>query len=78
MGSLCSRQSNYEGGHTVLGAADSTRPDNPRAAALLAAEARLDASKKRGTPNQGPLAKAANAPTRREPEQQEEQRLVWD
>jgi len=94
MGSLCScirlpggskGPSTYTGGHNVLGAGvgdsetDSSRPDDPRAAALLAAEARLDASKKRGMPNQGALAQAASRPPRREPlTEEQEERLVWD
>nr|GAT44202.1 predicted protein [Mycena chlorophos] len=85
MGSLCSKgqSSNYTGGHQVLGgdaAVSQPTRDDPRAAALRAAEARLDATKKRGTPNQGALAQkaAANASARLEPEQREEERLVWD
>ncbi|KAJ7487616.1 hypothetical protein B0H11DRAFT_2014115 [Mycena galericulata] len=83
MGSLCSKGSSHSGGHTVLGsAADvpaSGRPDDPRAAALQAAEARLQASKARGTPKQGALAaQAGKSSSRREPEPQQEERLVWD
>ncbi|KAJ7169882.1 hypothetical protein C8R46DRAFT_1090401 [Mycena filopes] len=88
MGSLCSKgSSNYTGGHTVLGsAADGTsaptagsRPDDPRAAALQAAEARLQASKARGAPNKGALAaQAGKSSSRREPEPAQEEQLVWD
>ncbi|KAJ7492601.1 hypothetical protein FB451DRAFT_1218955 [Mycena latifolia] len=84
MGSLCSKGSSYSGGHTVLGSsagspAAGSRPDDPRAAASQAAEARLKASKARGTPNQGALAaKAGKSSSRREPEPQQEERLVWD
>ncbi|KAJ6509553.1 hypothetical protein DFH06DRAFT_1240091 [Mycena polygramma] len=84
MGSLCSKgSSNYEGGHTVLGSSAGTpvgsRPDDPRAAALQAAEARMKASKSRGAPNQGALsAQAGKSSSRREPEPQQEERLVWD
>ncbi|KAF8973942.1 hypothetical protein BDZ97DRAFT_409219 [Flammula alnicola] len=62
MGSLCSKSSAHEGGHTVLGSGPvnsnsgarsvpsvaSPRPD-PRAAAAEAAERRLQAAQKRGT-----------------------------
>ncbi|KAJ6575132.1 hypothetical protein B0H19DRAFT_1127305 [Mycena capillaripes] len=86
MGSLCSKgSSNYQGGHTVLGSSEGTpvgagsRPADPRAAALQAAEARMKASKTRGTPNQGSLAaQAGKSSSRREPEPQQEERLVWD
>ncbi|KAJ6519836.1 hypothetical protein C8R45DRAFT_952914 [Mycena sanguinolenta] len=85
MGSLCSKgSSNYQGGHTVLGSSagspvGGSRPDDPRAAALQAAEARMQASKARGTPQQGILAQqAAKTSSRREPEPQQEERLVWD
>ncbi|KAJ7786329.1 hypothetical protein B0H16DRAFT_1490078 [Mycena metata] len=86
MGSLCSKgSSNYAGGHTVLSSADGasatpagSRPD-PRAAALQAAEARLQASKARGAPNKGALAaQAGKSSSRREPEPVQEERLVWD
>lgn len=49
MGSLCSKASNYQGGHTVLapsdsasGAAPTSAPD-PRTAAAEAAERRIQA-----------------------------------
>ncbi|KAJ6604668.1 hypothetical protein DFH09DRAFT_1123446 [Mycena vulgaris] len=84
MGSLCSKGSSYSGGHTVLGSsavdsAGASRPDDPRAAALQAAEARLQATKARGAPKQGALAaQAGKSSSRREPEPREEERLVWD
>ncbi|KAJ7783804.1 hypothetical protein DFH07DRAFT_789174 [Mycena maculata] len=85
MGSLCSKANSYSGGHTVLrSAADGTpasgsRPDDPRTAALQAAEARLQASKTRGAPNQGALAQqAGKSSSRREPEPEPEERMVWD
>ncbi|KAJ7092745.1 hypothetical protein C8R44DRAFT_816422 [Mycena epipterygia] len=87
MGSACSKGSSHSGGHTVLGssagstvgAPTGTRPDDPRAAALQAAEARLQATKKRGAPNQGALAaKAGKSSSRREVEPPQEERLVWD
>ncbi|KAJ7357387.1 hypothetical protein B0H14DRAFT_2673391 [Mycena olivaceomarginata] len=86
MGSLCSKGSNHQGGHTVLGSSagapvgtTGSRPDNPRAAALQAAEARIQASKARGAPKQGALAaQAGKSSSRREPEPQQEERLVWD
>lgn len=54
MGSLCSKSSTHEGGHTVLGSgpnspvnansgAAASRPSNPRLAAAEAAERRLQA-----------------------------------
>ena len=53
MGSLCSKSSNYEGGHTVLGSGAANgntvgssaapAPSDPRAAAAEAAERRLKA-----------------------------------
>ncbi|KAJ7706161.1 hypothetical protein B0H17DRAFT_1035967 [Mycena rosella] len=85
MGSLCSKGSSYSGGHTVLGSSDlvgaasGSRPADPRAAASQAAEARLKASKARGTPNQGALAaQAGKSSSRREPEPRQEERVVWD
>ncbi|KAF9481415.1 hypothetical protein BDN70DRAFT_876393 [Pholiota conissans] len=67
MGSLCSKPSAYEGGHTVLGsgpvnsnAAASNQPTSssqridPRAAAAEAAERRLQAAQKRGTSSGNP------------------------
>ncbi|KAJ7103515.1 hypothetical protein B0H15DRAFT_812545 [Mycena belliarum] len=86
MGSLCSKGSTHSGGHTVLGSSagspavsSGSRPDNPRLAASQAAEARLKASKARGTPNQGALAaQAGKSSSRREPEPRQEERLVWD
>lgn len=89
MGSLCSKASNYQGGHTVLapsdsasGAAPTSAPD-PRTAAAEAAERRIQAAQQRGThasnPKAGQLAaKAAQQNTKGHPEPQQPQRLVWD
>ncbi|KAF8203642.1 hypothetical protein BJ912DRAFT_204551 [Pholiota molesta] len=67
MGSLCSKSSTYEGGHTVLGSgpvnsntaapsqpASSSQRIDPRAAAAEAAERRLQAAQKRGTKSGNP------------------------
>ncbi|KAF8872133.1 hypothetical protein CPB84DRAFT_1799897 [Gymnopilus junonius] len=71
MGSLCSKSSTHEGGHTVLSSgpnspanansgAAASRPSNPRLAAAEAAERRLQAAQRRGTneanPQRGKLA----------------------
>ncbi|KDQ06919.1 hypothetical protein BOTBODRAFT_167570 [Botryobasidium botryosum FD-172 SS1] len=96
MGSLCSKSSDHTGGHTVLASSSNTlggssapgpqsSNTNPREAAALAAEQRMNAAKARGTnasnPNKGKLAsklaeskkQPANAPGA-----SREDQLVWD
>ncbi|EPQ60806.1 hypothetical protein GLOTRDRAFT_68774 [Gloeophyllum trabeum ATCC 11539] len=80
MGSLCSKSSTHNGGHTVLGSnssaqvlggnapsEQSSRVD-PRSAAAQAAERRMKEAQTRGTnasnPNQGRLAAQAEAAAR--------------
>jgi len=76
---LCSKSSTLEGGHTVLGEADSPKPSDPRAAAANAAELRLSAAQQRGTKG-GKLAKqlAEQNSSKPVPTPREEERLVWD
>ncbi|CAA7265784.1 unnamed protein product [Cyclocybe aegerita] len=91
MGSLCSKSSNHEGGHTVLGSEPSgqntvggarTAPANARTAAAEAAERRLQAAQRRGTnnanPNAGKLAGQLAKQNSSKPATQarEEERLV--
>ncbi|KAF9056187.1 hypothetical protein BJ165DRAFT_1398916 [Panaeolus papilionaceus] len=92
MGSLCSKPSTHEGGHTVLGSSanntlggsNAGRPAPPdrRLAAAEAAERRKQAAQKRGTndtnPNQGKLAGqlAKQSSSKPMPTRQEEERLV--
>ncbi|KAF5356031.1 hypothetical protein D9756_003777 [Leucocoprinus leucothites] len=90
MGSLCSKASNYQGGHTVLGSSNPTNgaaptsAHDPRTAAAEAAERRIQAqAQQRGTnasnPKAGQLAaKAARQNTKVHAEPQEPERLVWD
>ncbi|EIN13729.1 hypothetical protein PUNSTDRAFT_129405 [Punctularia strigosozonata HHB-11173 SS5] len=75
MGSMCSKSSTHEGGHTVLGSGSDAnqnslggsahRREDPRAAAAAAAEARLKREQERGThasnPNRGRLASKLEA-----------------
>jgi len=86
MGSLCSKFSTSEGGHTVLGsgphdAGDSSlnRPSDPRTAAAEAAERRAKLAQSRGTKG-GKLAKqlAEQGSAKPGPQPREEERLVWD
>ncbi|PPR06908.1 hypothetical protein CVT24_011598 [Panaeolus cyanescens] len=94
MGSLCSKPSTYEGGHTVLGSSatntpggsNAGRPPPPdhRLAAAEAAERRKQAAQKRGTndanPNQGKLSGqlAKQNSSKPMPTRKEDERLVWD
>ncbi|KAF9453802.1 hypothetical protein P691DRAFT_657515 [Macrolepiota fuliginosa MF-IS2] len=87
MGSLCSKSSNYQGGHTVLGTSNTTNgttptsaPD-PRTAAAEAAERRMQAAHQRGTnssnPNAGRLAaQVSQQNTKSYAEPQQPERLV--
>ncbi|KXN90010.1 hypothetical protein AN958_05015 [Leucoagaricus sp. SymC.cos] len=87
MGSLCSKASNYQGGHTVLGSsnpsngvAPTSAPD-PRTAAAEAAERRMQAAQQRGintsNPEAGKLAaKAARQNSKGCTESQQPERLV--
>ncbi|KAF8807423.1 hypothetical protein BYT27DRAFT_7189503 [Phlegmacium glaucopus] len=84
MGSLCSKSSAHEGGHTVLGSGDAgssslNRPSDPRAAAAEAAERRVKLAQSRGTKG-GKLAKqlAEQGSAKPVPQPREEERLVWD
>ncbi|ESK88881.1 hypothetical protein Moror_13243 [Moniliophthora roreri MCA 2997] len=91
MGSLCSKPGTHSGGHTVLGSSSSGNnpshqpapaPADRRSAAAEAAERRMKAAQERGTnaanPNRGKLAAEASKPAKVVPEQQQEERLVWD
>jgi len=68
----------------TLGAQGEEHPDDPRAAAALAAEQRLKAAQTRGTnasnPNQGRLAAQLEATksTSQAPEARQQDGLVWD
>ncbi|KAJ8522526.1 hypothetical protein ONZ45_g894 [Pleurotus djamor] len=90
MGSLCSKSSNYSGGHTVLGPASTpsgnrpsapSSPPDPRAAAAAAAERRQLAEQARGThaanPKRGQLA-AQTGKTSGNAANTRDDRLVWD
>jgi len=92
MGSLCSKPSTLEGGHTVLGSESESPSAAPpknetleekRERLAAAAKSRQQTQQNRGVnaanPNAGRLASQANKPVSRMPsERPDEQQVVYD